>query len=199
MVTSNIKAAALILFFIGESLHGETLPYYDNKNMTRFWPARVTHFKAIDQDGRAVDENVMKGHSTLVNFFFVQCPGVCPAMMRSVQKIQKALAADVKNVQILSFSVKPDEDTPEKLKEYSKTYGIDGQKWKLLTGSKKDIYRVGKEMFKAEAVINAPKKEDSFVHTQNIYLVDKDFFIRGIYNTADEKEMKNLADDIRRL
>lgn len=187
----------------------EPLPFYENKDMTPYWPdtpssthfqpARVTGFKALDQNGKDFDLEQMKGHVSLVNFFFVQCPGVCPAMMKSVQKIQKSLVKEISNIQVLSFSVMPEKDTPARLTEYSKTYGIDSKNWKLLTGDKMSIYKVGKDMFKADGAVGKQKNESSFVHTQNIYLVDKDLFIRGLYNTSDEQEMKNLAADIHRL
>jgi protein SCO1/2 len=201
----------LLILLIGSQTHAAALPYFETKEMTPYWlspdgrhsrkhvPAGVSHFVSVDQDGRTVGEESMKGRLTLVNFFFVSCPGVCPAMMKSVQKMQKELAQEIKSVQIFSFSVMPEKDTPAKLKEYSKTYGIDGGNWRLLTGNKADIYRVGKQMFRADGAIGKQKNENSFVHTQNIYLVDGDLKIRGIYNSSDTNDMKNLRTDIRIL
>lgn len=195
----------LLLTAITASPATGPLPYYEEKDMTPVFSeagqahARVSAFKALDQNGKDVTEAALKNRITLVNFFYVQCPGICPAMMKSVQRLQKAVIKENPDVQLLSFSVMPEQDTPARLKAYSKTYGIDGGRWKLLTGDKSDIYRVGKEMFKADGAVGAQKSANSFIHTQNIYLVDQNLFIRGIYNTADAKDMANLAADLRRL
>jgi protein SCO1/2 len=203
-----VRTFLLPFFVCSQFAFAEGLPFFENKEMTPYWsaegkeqlqPAQVTQFLALDQNGKAVSQASMKGRVTLVNFFFVKCPGICPAMMKSVQKIQKSLAQDIRAVQIYSFSVMPESDTPAKLKEYAKTYGIDAGSWTLLTGSKDEIYRVGKEMFKADGAVGAQKKKDSFIHTQNLYLVDQNLNIRGIYNTSDVGEMQNLKGDIKTL
>lgn len=200
---------AAILILVSQASFATSLPFYENHEMTPYWPdqkpnpkfkpAQVSDFKAINQDGKNIDLNSMKGHVTLVNFFFVKCPGICPAMMHSVQKIEKALAQEIGNIQIYSFSVMPETDTPDKLKDYASKYHINGKKWLLLTGQKDVIYHVGKDMFKADGAVGPQKSKDSFIHTQNLYLVDQDLYIRGIYNTGNAAEMKNIKGDIESL
>jgi protein SCO1 len=98
-----------------------------------------------------------------------------------------------------SFSVKPEADSPEKLRAYAEALQINTQRWKLLTGDRKVIYQVGKDIFKADGSVGSQKSEDSFIHTQNIYLLDKQRRIRGIYDTNDGVAMQLLAKDIARL
>ena len=119
--------------------------------------------------------------------------------MKNVQALQKAVSDQAKNIQIYSFSVLPDIDTPDKLRAYAKDYKIDLKNWTLLTGNKKEIYRVGKDMFKADAARGKQKSEDNFIHTQNIYLVDDKLNIRGIYDTSDHKDMTQLKQDLHLL
>jgi protein SCO1/2 len=184
------------------------LPFYENHQMTPFWqtdidagkftPAKVGNFKAINQSGKLINKENMPGKISLVNFFFVQCPGICPLMMKSVRKVQKALSK-IDGVNIYSFSVRPENDTPDKLMAYSKQYDIDLSSWTLLTGKKDVIYKVGKKMFQADASVGEQKSEDSFIHTENIYLVDENLYIRGIYNTSDSVAMDNLKKDVQSL
>lgn len=181
-----------------------SIPYFENKELTPFWPsdgvkhipAKVGAFTALNHDDQKLTEKDFGGHISLVNFFFVQCPDVCPLMMKNVKKLQKAVGKQAKNIQIYSFSVQPELDTPKRLKSYAKTYKIDLENWTLLTGEKKEIYHVGKNMFRADGSVGSQKSEDSFIHTQNIYLLDKNRNIRGIYNTNDPKDMGQLKEDI---
>ncbi|MEM7646014.1 MAG: SCO family protein, partial [Pseudomonadota bacterium] len=153
-------------------------------------------FTAIKQNNQSLSENDFRGHLSLINFFFVACPKVCPLMMRNVQNLQKTLGSQMSQVQIYSFSVQPEMDTPERLRSYAETYQIDLTNWTLLTGKKKQIYNVGKNMFKADGAVGKQKSEENFIHTQNIYLVDNELNIRGIYNSNDPKDMQQLKEDI---
>ncbi len=54
-------------------------------------------------------------------------------------------------------------------------------------------------MFRADGSIGSQKNEDSFIHTRNIYLVDKDLKIRGIYDTGSTDAMATLAQDLEKI
>ena len=180
------------------------IPFFEKNELTPYWPnetkgmvpAKIGAFKAIKQNESELNQKEFKGQLSLVNFFFVQCPDVCPLMMKNVQRLQKALEGQTNKIKIYSFSVLPQVDTPERLRSYAETYKINLSNWTLLTGDKKEIYRVGKSMFKADGAVGEQKSEDSFIHTQNIYLVDQDLNIRGIYDTNNFKDMAQLKEDI---
>jgi cytochrome oxidase Cu insertion factor (SCO1/SenC/PrrC family) len=69
--------------------------------------------------------------------------------------------------------------------------------WRLVTGAKDVIYRVGREVFKADGT--AADSPASFTHTRNVYLVDQAGRVRGIYDTGSATAMADLAKDIERL
>lgn len=183
------------------------IPFFESKELTPYWPsqnnnyspATVGKFKAINQHEEKITQESFRNKYSLINFFFVQCPEICPMMMRNVKRLQKTIGAKNKKIQIFSFSVLPETDTPERLREYAESYNIKSNNWSLLTGDKKDIYNVGKNMFKADGAVGTQRSEDNFIHTQNIYLVDEKLRIRGIYNTSDIGDMKQLKEDIELL
>lgn len=186
-----------------------SLPFFDAKEMTPFWktdaaaslftPAKMSEFKVIDQNGVAIDQSVLQKKLALVNFFFAECPGICPTMMKSIQRFQRKLGKTAEDVHIYSFSVKPEHDSPKVLKAYARNYKIPERNWSLLTGERAQIFHVGKDMFKADGSVGEQKSESTFIHTKNIYLVDSKLRIRGIYETSGPKAMELLVSDISQL
>lgn len=182
----------------------QALPFFDANELTPFWlkdkknftPARVTPFSVIDQNSKVVNEKTLAANLAVVNFFFAECPELCPLMMQSLKRFQTKLGADNKLIEIYSFSVQPKADTPEQLREFAKAQKLDLKNWHLLTGDQNVIFKIGKEVFKADGSVGAQKKADSFIHTQNVYLVDRNLHIRGIYNSEASEEMRNLVNDI---
>lgn len=203
-----MKLFFVILLFISQVLYAngsQPLPYFATTDFTPFWKfeqpelqaARIDSFTAINQNGNKMNQEELKQNISLVNFFFVSCPGICPMMMKNVQALQKALKNETVN--IFSFSIQPQMDSPENLREYAKDYKINLKNWTLLTGKKSVIYKVGKDMFKADASVGKQKSPDNFIHTQNLYMLDTKLFIRGIYNTSNNKDMTQLISDLKIL
>ena len=94
----------------------------------------------IDQDGRPVNlaRDVAPDKLLVMNFIFTTCKGVCPPMGVNFGQLQKRLAGRVgKEVSLVSVSVDPVIDTPERLKTWAQFGASDG--WTLLTGQKQDV------------------------------------------------------------
>jgi protein SCO1/2 len=103
----------------------------------------------LNQDGEKLRfyTDVLKGKTVVVNAFFTTCTSVCPPMNRTMEKIQEALGARVgKDVFLVSISVDPTTDTPERLKEYAAKFHA-GKGWTFLTGKKENVdwalYKLG--------------------------------------------------------
>jgi protein SCO1/2 len=203
-----MKRVFILSLFLSASAFAapHALPYFDARELTPFWPgeakydpATVSPFAAVDQNGEVVNEKSLERRVSVVNFFFASCPNVCPTMMSAIQKFQKSLGSARRDVAILSFSVKPETDPPARLKAYASSYRIDGREWRLLTGKREEIYRIGKEVFKADGSVGEQKSESSFIHTTYAYLVDGQRRIRGIYDTSDRAAMGLLKRDVLAL
>lgn len=75
-------------------------------------------FRLVDQNGRPVDESILKGKWTAIFFGYTYCPDVCPTTLQSLARAQEALGPRAKDLQIVFLSVDPERDTPEQLKDY---------------------------------------------------------------------------------
>ena len=113
----------------------------------------------IDQDGRPVNlaRDLAPDKLLVMNFIFTTCKGVCPPMGVNFGQLQKRLAGRLgKEVSLVSISVDPVVDTPERLKTWGAQFGAsDG--WTLLTGQKQDV----DHFLKAVGVFAANKSEHS--------------------------------------
>ena len=105
---------------------------------------RIPDTVLIDQDGKEhrFYSDLVKGKTVLMNAVYTSCPGVCPIQTTVFSRVQKLLGDRVgKDVQIISVTLDPVTDTPERLKEFSERFDV-GPGWVFLTGSKHDVAEV---------------------------------------------------------
>lgn len=101
----------------------------------------LSHLPLVDHNGRTVDfyDDLIKNRIVVINSFFASCTGSCPVMARSFLHLQNKLGDRLgKDVILLSITVDPEVDTPEKLKEYAKKMGAKPG-WYFLTGSRAQV------------------------------------------------------------
>ena len=186
-----------------------SLPYYNQADFTPEWYTnenvssnqlhQIPAFDLTDQNGETFTEQDVEGKIYVANFFFTICPSVCPRMTNNLQRVQEAFVGDT-SVLLVSHSVMPWVDSVEVLKEYANHNEINSNQWKLLTGDKTEIYKLGREAYFAdEGFGKSVTDESDFLHTENIILVDQHRHIRGIYNGTLPLEMARLIEDIEKL
>lgn len=151
----------------------------------------VAPFKLTDQTGKSFDSAELKGKVWIADFMFTSCPGPCPRMSSQMHKMQMELEGQ--GIQLVSFTVDPDHDTPEVLAEYGSRFKATPGVWHFLTGSKGDLNYLAKDVFKLGVV------DGSLEHATRFVLVDREGKIRGYYLSSQEDELKNLVLNARAL
>jgi protein SCO1 len=112
-----------------------------------------------NQDGQPVNvaRDLAQGKLLVMNFIFTTCKGVCPPMGVNFGQLQARLGDRVgRDVNLVSVSVDPVTDTPDRLKTWAKQFGASAG-WTLLTGPKQDVDR----FLKSVGVFAANKTEHS--------------------------------------
>lgn len=79
----------------------------------------------------------------MLNFIFTTCTTICPVLTASFTQVQELLGERAEAVLMISITIDPEYDTPDKLAEYSERFGA-GAQWKFLTGRIDDIIVVEK-------------------------------------------------------
>ncbi len=157
----------------------------------------VPEFEFTNQYGRKVTEADMAGKVAVVNFFFTSCPTICPKMMRNMQTVQELYLND-ENVILLSHTVDPKRDNPARLAKYADAYHIDADRWNLLTGDKKELYRQARNGYYM-AASQGDGGDHDFIHSENLVLIDRQRRIRGYYDGTKEEHVEQLINDIAKL
>ena len=161
----------------------------------------VGEFSLKDQAGRPVTAATLRGKVWAAAFFFTRCPTVCPRITRRMRELQQAAAKDAVKLELVSFSVDPDNDTPEALTAYAKEFGADLSTWRFLTGDLEVVRKTSEQGFKLALDGKATPGAEHFglFHGSHLVLVDGTGTIRGYYRTSEDEPMAQLLRDAARL
>lgn len=157
----------------------------------------IGSFSLTDADSNRITGAVMDGKICVVDFFFTTCKTICPKMSNQLMRVQHKFR-DREDVNILSFTVDPVNDTPSRLREYALKHRAVAGKWHFITGEKDSIYNLAKTSFFLTAM-EGGGDADAFLHSDQFLLIDKKKRIRGYYDGTDQFEVKKLIEDINVL
>jgi protein SCO1/2 len=143
-------------------------------------------FALTDQDGRPFGSADLEGKVWMAGFIFTRCPTICPAVTKTMTKIQDQARGIDQTFRLVSFSVDPTYDTAERLQEYARRFRVSPGIWKLLTGSLdgvRDTVTGGLKIAMGEPV--GETDFASVFHGTHFVLVDQKSRIRGYYDSSD--------------
>ncbi len=139
----------------------------------------------------------MLGRVWVADFIFTSCGGPCPLLSARLSRLSRVLAPEIG---LLSVSVDPEGDTPERLRAYARSYGADPRRWVFLRGSSADTYRLLYAGFRSPMSVD-PKApaEGRVTHSTRFVLIDTRGGIRGFYDGLSDEDNAALAREARRL
>lgn len=158
---------------------------------------RISDFSMVNQDGRKVTLDNWKGKIVVANFFFTHCPVICPKMTSNLKLVEARYNMD-DAIQIASFTVDPERDSSAQLRKYAEKYTINTHRWQLLTGDKKELYKLARKSFLTVAT-DGDGGPDDFIHSEKLVLIDGRQRIRGYYSGTEKSEVQQLLIDIKKL
>jgi len=181
--------------------------HYTEADLAIIGENKVPDFSFTNQHGETITNTSYNDKVYIVEFFFTTCPSICPIMNRNMVKIQNEFFGNP-NLAIASFSIDPENDTVQVLKEYADSYGITNPYWHLLTGDKELIYNLANNGFNIYAA-ESDEAEGGFEHSGMFALIDKEGNIRSridengnpiiYYDGLDDKGIQMLKEDIKKL
>lgn len=105
-----------------------------------FSATKIPNARVLDQNGKQLNfyTDLIKGKSVAINFVFTTCTAICPSLAATFRKVQQEARARGLDVQLISISVDPTVDTPERLQEFAKKFKAESG-WTFVTGEKAEI------------------------------------------------------------
>lgn len=180
-------------------IYGERTPVQKEVNgntVTDTVYKTIPDFQLINQDSVLLTQDFFKDKIYIANFFFTNCPSICPTMQRNLLKVYEKYKNDSR-IAFLSHSIDFKYDQPHVLKEYANKLGVDNDQWQFVRGSRAEIYGLADHyMVYATEDAAAPGGYD---HQSYFLLVDKERRIRGAYDGTLDEQVENLQRDIEIL
>jgi protein SCO1/2 len=189
MRTKASKAATLTICFaaylaIGVSVNGicaELSP------AAKYFPDAVL----VNQNGEEMQfySDLVQGKVVVINTIFTTCTGICPVMSKTYTRLQDHLGERLgRDVHLISISVDPENDTPERLKAFGDAFGA-REGWYLLTGEKKNIdlvlYKLGHYVEEKES------------HTAIMLMGNESTGLwKKAFGLADSEELATILDSV---
>lgn len=159
---------------------------------------KIDNFTFINQDGVSYGLKELKGKVWIADFVFTNCETVCPPMTFNMSKLQKMLKEENIKIDIVSFSVDPEVDTPEILRNYAEKFDADFSNWHWLTGyEQKEIEDFALNSFKT--VVKKPTNEDQVLHGTSFYLINQEGIVIKDYSGVSEVPFDEMINDIKVL
>lgn len=155
----------------------------------------IPNMRFQTQNADSLELDSLYGNIYVADFFFATCPGICPKMSNSLERVQEAFVKD-RNFKIISFSVDPIKDTLQALRKYADEHNAIPGKWYFLRNSKKNVFKLARDGFFITAKEDEDGGPEAFIHSEKLVLVDQNGNIRGYYSGVDSLRVKQLMGDI---
>ncbi len=196
----GIVAVGIGWFGLARGGSGEDLPVY--------WDA--PSFTLLDQRADTVGSSDLRGAPWVASFVFTSCTDFCPTITQRMAALRDRLEESGSlgtRVRLVSFTVDPERDTPEVLREYAAAYGgSPPAEWAFLTGQDGPaVRRLIEEGFRltASAPEHAQGDHDAgdyqVMHSPRLVLVDSDGLVRGTYDATEPGAVDAVVADLRTL
>ena len=145
---------------------------------------QLPQWRLVDQNGESFGSDDLAGGVYVASFLFTRCATVCPRLTASLRQLERRYREEgVEEVTLVSFTVDPAHDTPERLRDYARSRSLDLEHWSLVTGAEPDLRSLVVDGFAlpmGERLALAGGLVD-VAHAARLALVDRDGGVRGYY------------------
>ena len=162
-------------------------------------PRQLVDFALTNSAGGIVTRGNFSGKILVVDFLFTSCSLTCPAVNGQMAQIQHLTTKDP-DVDLVSLTVDPRDDTPSVLKKYGADFGADTNRWFFLTGDKSVLYNLIGTSFLSQAASDPyGYMPGNFAHTERIAIVDSRGELRGYFDGLNQEAAGAVVEEVNKL
>jgi protein SCO1/2 len=144
-------------------------------------------FTLTDQRGQPFGSRELAGRIWVADFVFTSCAGVCPLLTQRMAEVGHRARKLGPDFHLVTITVDPERDTPDKLAAYGARFGADPLSWSFLTGPLDAIERTVVDGFKMG--MGKQTSDAGLVdifHGEQLVLVDRALRVRGYFPATSE-------------
>lgn len=161
----------------------------------------VPSFELTDDDGTPFQSSELTGHVWIASFLYTTCTTICPTLASQLANIEQRTASHGDRVMLISISVDPEADTPERMHTFAERFRHDASRWHFLTGRPETVRSTIQRGFlmpepTRHEIEEAPGYD--VLHGANVMLFDTTGGCRGLYRTTGDG-LDDLLRDVERL
>ena len=157
---------------------------------------RLPQCKLIDQAGRSFSPGEWAGNAVAITFIFTRCPfpDFCPRMTQNFREVQEELGTGSggENWRLISVTIDPAHDSPEKLAEYARKESANLDKWTFATGAPSEIEKLSRGFG-----LSLVRQGDQLNHNLRTAIVDTSGRVQKVF-IGNAWSAKDLAAEMRR-
>ncbi len=136
----------------------------------------VSDWQLQDDQGNLVRLSDWDDQVLLVSFIFTRCTSVCGALGVRYRQLQGAMeAAGSSRVRLLSVSIDPAHDTPERLAEYRSRFGGERTSWTIARPSDE---RTLSTLISETGLRVIPDRTGGFAHSDSLHWIRNGHLVR---------------------
>lgn len=152
----------------------------------------------IDHHGIPFEPSKLQGRVVLFNFIYTGCHSTCPIQTRALSQVLKQLPADVRSqVNFVSVSIDPKQDSPEKMMAFARSLEADIEGWLFLTGTLKEVGKLSQRLHLLDESLET-QNQMPVIHRTSLWLVDKQGRLLQRYK-GDPPDQQRLVREISQV
>ncbi|SIS38223.1 SCO family protein [Salimicrobium flavidum] len=159
----------------------------------------IIELSATNQHGEKINiQEEVQGEYWVANMIFTSCTTVCPPMTGNMARLQNELDDEGLNTKLASFSVDPETDDVQTLKDFADDYNPDYDRWSFFTGYS---FEKAKELSIKSFQSPLEKLENSnqFAHATGFFLITPEGKVVKNYKGTNVEAMDKIIKDLEQL
>ena len=158
--------------------------------------ATAPAFRVTNQAGERITNQTLAGRAYITDFFFATCPGICPKMQGELLKVYQQYQADPRLV-FISHTIDPEHDSLPVLRDYAQRLGIgpaQTSRWHFVTAPKDTMFKLANAYY--TGAMPDKTAPGGIAHSGTLALVDDQGHFRGLYDSLNPEQVKQLLADL---
>ena len=155
----------------------------------------LPQFALTDQTGQRFGSAQLDAAVWVAHLTFSRCRDTCPDVIAAMRAIQSELKGQ--DVRFVSFSVDPEHDPPQVLRDYAAASGADQEHWKFLTGRPNQIWQFTRHGL--HLPLDARPDGEPIFPRSDLVLIDRGLRVHGVFDALAADGRAKLLAAVRTL